>query len=156
MKFLNADKYQPACNKLYLQYQSKVSKLLPEARIEHIGASSVPGAISKGDLDIFVGVEAPELEKSVEILKTLGFQEKLGTLRTPELCMLESKTEDVAFQVVANGSEFEDFLIFRDRLRANSELLKQYNELKRSCEGLSHEDYRSRKSVFVEQVLSKS
>ncbi|WP_371317042.1 GrpB family protein [Aeromonas sp. sia0103] len=50
--------------------------MLPKARVEHIGASSIPLAISKGDLDIFIGVESDELEAAVQLLTTLGFQEK--------------------------------------------------------------------------------
>ena len=87
--------------------------LLPHARVEHIGAPSIPYAVSKGDLDIFVGIEADEFESSVKQLSSLGFQEKVDTLRTAKLCMLESiSQEDVSLQVVANGSEFECFLKF--------------------------------------------
>jgi GrpB-like predicted nucleotidyltransferase (UPF0157 family) len=87
----------------------------------------------------------------------LGFKEKVDTLRTLELCMLESKSsDDVAFQLVANGSEFEFFLIFRDKLRANPSLVQQYNALKMSCEGLSQDDYRRKKSDFINHVLTRA
>ena len=156
MKFLRAEEYQEKCTEKFEYFHEKVIKLLPTARIEHIGASSIPGAVSKGDLDIFVGVQKSELELSVKALKLLGFKEKQNTLRTPELCMLESKTADVAFQVVANGSMFEDFLIFRDKMRKSPELVQQYNELKLSCTGWPHNKYREKKSVFVEKVLAQT
>lgn len=157
MKFFNPEKYQASNEKLFLRYQSKIKEVLPDVRVEHIGASAIPTAISKGDLDIFVGVEAFELERVVQLLVTLGFQEKFDTLRTPELCMLESSsTEDVAIQVVANGSEFECFLVFRNKLRSDMSLVQQYNELKLSCEGLSQDAYRLKKSAFIEQVLGPS
>lgn len=154
MRFFNPEEYQAFNEKLFLRYKSKIEEVLPDVRVEHIGASAIPTAISKGDLDIFVGVEAFELERAVQLLVTLGFQEKFDTLRTLELCMLESSsTEDVAIQVVASGSEFEFFLIFRDKLRSNMSLVQQYNELKLSCEGLSQDTYRLKKSAFIEQVL---
>lgn len=156
MKFYKPDQYQAACEALFLQTKSKVLALLPHARVEHIGASSIPYAVSKGDLDIFVGIKADEFENSVKLLSSLGFQEKVDTLRTAELCMLESiSQEDVALQVVVNGSEFECFLKFRDLLCANADLVKQYNKLKLSCEDLSQDAYREKKSVFVEWVLAK-
>lgn len=155
MKFLNPDKYQKYCYERFDYYLIQVRRLLPTARVEHVGSSSIPGAISKGDLDILIGVDARELEASVRILFTLGFQEKQNTLRTSELCMLESTSEDVAFQVVAMGSEFTCFSDFRDRLRASPDLVIQYNELKKSCEGLSHDEYREKKSTFIEHVLAK-
>lgn len=154
MRFFNPEEYQAFNEKLFLRYKSKIEEVLPDVRVEHIGASAIPTAISKGDLDIFVGVEAFKLERVVQLLVTLGFQEKFDTLRTPELCMLESSsTKDVAIQVVASGSEFEFFLIFRDKLRSNMSLVQQYNELKLSCEGLSQDAYRLKKSAFIEQVL---
>lgn len=156
MKFFISEQYQPACHKCFNIYQSKIKQLLPNARVEHIGASCIPQAISKGDLDIFVGVEPRDLEDAVKVLKSLGFAEKFETLRTPYLCMLESiSDEDVALQVVANGTEFECFLTFRDQLRANPDLVHQYNDLKLSCVGLEPDDYRIRKSLFIEQILAR-
>lgn len=154
MKFISSEQYQTANEALFLKYEFAIKNLIPEARVEHIGASSIPKAISKGDLDIFVGVDAAELDSSVQRLMTLRFHEKVDTLRTPELCMLESDSiEDIAIQVVASGSEFECFLTFRDALRSNAILVQQYNELKLSCEGWSHNAYRQKKSAFIEQVL---
>lgn len=70
--------------------------------------------------------------------------------------MLESKTDDVAFQVVVNGSQHECFLRFRDYLVSNPELVKYYNKLKQSCEGYSHEEYQTLKSDFIVQALNDS
>ncbi|KOO12606.1 hypothetical protein AKJ18_23065, partial [Vibrio xuii] len=129
MQFYKADEYQASCENLYRKYKLEITALLSDASIEHIGASSIPNAVSKGDLDILVGVNGKELENAVKLLSTLGFNEKSDTLRTPELCMLENSSgEDVAFQVVANGSEFEFFVGFRDKLRKSPELVQQYNE----------------------------
>ena len=154
MKFYKADEYQISCEVLYREYELKIAALLPDAIIEHIGSSAIPNTISKGDLDILVGVNARELEKAVKRLTTLGFKEKLNTLRTPQLCMLESRSgEDVAFQVVANGPEFNFFVKFRDKLLEDPNLVQEYNELKLSCKGWPADDYRRKKSVFIERVL---
>ncbi|MEZ8381150.1 GrpB family protein [Vibrio splendidus] len=155
MKFYPAEQYQAACHELFVRYEREIKKRIPNARIEHVGASSIPSAVSKGDLDIFIGVALGELEDAIERLTTLAFTEKLDTLRTPELCMLESTSgDDVALQVVTNGSEFECFLRFRDKLRANPALVQQYNTLKMSCEGWPQEEYREKKSDFIEHVLA--
>ncbi|USD64280.1 GrpB family protein [Vibrio sp. SCSIO 43136] len=156
MKFYDPCDYQAKCDQLFAEYKPRIEKLLPHATIEHIGASSVPNLISKGDLDIYIGVEAGLLEASVETLKKIGFEEKSGTLRTDELCMLESQRgDDVALQVVAQGSRYEFFLKFRDCLRANPVLVDEYNILKSSSMDLSHDEYRAKKSVFIQRVLDK-
>ena len=83
--------------------------------VRGLGASSIPGAISKGDLDVFVGVARCRFDKSILLLGEIGFSEKQDTLRTPSLCMLESReySYDVAVQLVENGSHFEMFFIWR-------------------------------------------
>ena len=155
MKFYPAEQYQTTCHEMFARYERDIRKLIPNARVEHVGASSIPSAVSKGDLDIFVGVELGELEDAIERLTTLGFTEKLDTLRTPELCMLESTSvDDVALQVVINGSEFECFLTFRDKLRVNPALVERYNTLKMSCESWPQDEYREKKSTFIEHVLA--
>jgi GrpB-like predicted nucleotidyltransferase (UPF0157 family) len=151
MKFLEPTEYQPLCINRFDFYKIEVQKLLPKARVEHIGASAVPNAVSKGDLDIFIGVT--DLEHAVASLKILDYSEKQNTLRTDDLCMLESLSEDVALQVVANDSEFEDFLHFREKLREDPKLVEEYNHLKRSCEGFNQDKYRKIKSEFIERIL---
>lgn len=155
MIFYQAGEYQASCEAQFFSLQQQIQVLLPNARVEHIGASSIPMAVSKGDLDIFVGVESRELENAVKVLLALGFHEKVGTLRTDKLCMLESHlSNDLALQVVANGSEFECFLDFRNKLRTNALLVQQYNALKMSCAGWTQEEYRRKKSAFIEHVLA--
>lgn len=154
MKFYDSDTYQTRCQERFEHYQRAILTLNPNANVEHIGASSIPGAVSKGDLDIFVGVDAADFDSTIQKLKSLNVREKQNTLRTEALCMLESLQEDIALQVVVKGSEFEFFLSFRDQLRTHPKLVQEYNELKWGCTGLSQDEYRSRKSAFIERVLS--
>ena len=157
MKFYSAEEYQPQCHALFEHYQSKIQALLPNAHIEHIGASSIPNAISKGDLDIYIAVTQAEFDEAISKLHTLNFQEKSEMLRTNQLCMLESLNhDDVAFQLIVKGSEFESFIMFRDSLRQSTELVQQYNALKRQSVGLNMQDYRQEKNVFIARVLSQT
>lgn len=156
MKLFQANQYQAKCRERYSYYRQFLLKQLPSARIEHIGASAIPNAMSKGDLDIFVGIEAIDFELTIQTLCRLGFEEKHDTLRTSELCMLTFPAEETALQVVVNGSEFEFFLNFRDKLRSSPRLVEQYNALKISCTGLSDEEYRIKKAHFIKQVLAEN
>lgn len=155
MKFYDQTEYQEKCAALFLKLQYEISSVLPFAQIEHIGSSSVPGAISKGDLDIYVGVDPQAHESAVLTLIDCGYKEKLDTLRTPELCMLVAR-EDIALQVVAAGSQYEFFIRFRDLLRNNPDLVRKYNDLKLSCIGFSEKQYRLIKSRFIEEVLKNA
>ena len=156
MQLFPATEYQQNATELFEKYKSEILSLTPNAIVEHIGSSAIPHAISKGDLDIYIEVTAQQFSRTIEQLKTLGFKEKLNTLRTDELCMLESQAsdEDVAFQIVVTGSKFTNFLIFRDRLRNSAQLVHQYNELKQNCMGLSPDEYQQIKAEFIDRVLS--
>jgi len=55
MKFFNAKDHQPKGQQLFSQYYNKIKQISPIALVEHIGASTIPNCLSKGDLDIYVG-----------------------------------------------------------------------------------------------------
>ncbi|WP_428813915.1 GrpB family protein [Vibrio makurazakiensis] len=79
MRFYSSEEYQSSCAELYRKYQHEIQTMLPDAVIEHIGSSSIPMTVSKGDLDILVGVNGTnELGEAVKVLATLGFNEKHG------------------------------------------------------------------------------
>ncbi|MFV5360347.1 GrpB family protein [Acinetobacter oleivorans] len=154
MVFLEPEQYQQRCAQLFNSYHKDISTLLPFAKIEHIGSSAIPNAISKGDLDIYVEVKPDQFEFAIAQLKTLNFIEKQNTLRTDELCMLESlNKDDVAFQIVVTDSVFTFFLTFRNKLIDSPLLVNEYNQLKLECSHLDHDQYRTIKSDFINRVL---
>ncbi|EXS33732.1 MULTISPECIES: GrpB family protein [Acinetobacter calcoaceticus/baumannii complex] len=155
MIFLEPEQYQQRCAQLFNSYQKDISTLLPFAQIEHIGSSAIPNAISKGDLDIYIEVMSEQFEFAIEQLKTLNFIEKQNTLRTHELCMLESlNNDDVAFQIVVTDSIFTFFLTFKNKLINSPTLVNEYNELKLQCSHLDPDQYRTIKSDFINRVLN--
>jgi GrpB-like predicted nucleotidyltransferase (UPF0157 family) len=157
MIFHEPANYQENCVALFDEHKEIVHRLLPGAKIDHIGASVIEGAISKGDLDILVAVDFDVHSSSVETLENAGFTIKKDTLRTAELCMMESSYDGVALQVVAVGSAFEhSFLGFRRALENSIDLRNAYNNLKRSSARLDMDSYRKRKSAFIQNVLLDS
>lgn len=155
MIFLEPEQYQQNCIDLFNSYKKNISSLLPFAKIEHIGSSAIPNTISKGDLDIYIEVMSDQFEFAIEQLKTLNFIEKQNTLRTHELCMLESMNDDeVAFQIVVADSVFTFFLTFRNKLIDSSLLVHEYNQLKLQCSHLDPDQYRAIKSDFINRVLN--
>ena len=155
MKFIEQSEYLPRIDAIFNELHENLLSISPNLRVEHIGSSSIPGAVSKGDLDIFIGVTQEEFNRTIQLLESIGFYEKTDTLRTESLRMMvtDSYEEDVAVQLVANGSEHESFLEFRDKLRSNPDLVSRYNQLKLNCKGLPHDNYREVKSTFIATVL---
>lgn len=157
MQFLKAEQYQPANNQLYERISAILRRAFPDAVIEHIGSSSVPGLVSKGDLDIFVGVSRDVFESATRQLVVLGFSVKEDSLRTESLCPFTTgkyDDADVGLQLVENGSKFEFFRTFRDLLLENERLRERYNELKSKCTSMDDDTYRQIKSEFIETELA--
>jgi len=154
MKFYQAHQYQGKCERLFNLYSQRIKSVLPGTQIEHIGASSIPQCVSKGDLDIYVAVDSTQHQMSIALIEKIGFNIKQDTLRTQNLCMLESdNNDDVAIQLVAKNSEFEFFLTFRDKLLKDPNLVESYNQMKLSCVGMTQEKYREIKSKFIKAVI---
>jgi GrpB-like predicted nucleotidyltransferase (UPF0157 family) len=158
MHLLQPTEYQPVIASRFALARAQIQRLLPHAVIEHIGSSAIPGAVSKGDLDIYVSVAPSDHATSISILRGHGYAEKLDTLRNEHLCMLEWHHPDEAHavQLVARGSPFETFLVFRDALLARPALVDEYNQIKRSAAHLSATEYRAAKSGFIERVLRET
>ena len=153
---LNPHAYQPALALRFDAVRRRLAAvLLHDAAIEHIGASAIPGALSKGDLDIGVRVSAAAHAGVVQQLCELGYVPAPDTLRTDALCMLEwpGAAEAHALQVVAAGSRFDMFTAFRDALRAQPALVARYNQLKADAAAGTEETYRAAKATFIREVL---
>jgi GrpB-like predicted nucleotidyltransferase (UPF0157 family)/GNAT superfamily N-acetyltransferase len=157
VKFLEPEAYQPLARELFDHLSGAIRRALPAAGIEHIGSSAIEGVLSKGDLDIFVGVEPAEFHDAIVAIESLGFRIKAESFRNESLCPLESGAYPipVGIQLVVNRSEFEFFLIFRDRMNADADLRRAYNQLKRQARDLNADEYRRLKSTFIKRVLSQ-
>ena len=60
MQFFHPKNYLKQATDAFILIKKKIKYALPTAKIEHIGSSAIFGALSKGDLDVFVGVSSEE------------------------------------------------------------------------------------------------
>lgn len=157
MKFLRPEEYLPRVESKFAMVTNRLLQAIPNLEIEHIGSSAIKGAISKGDLDILLRASKEEFANILAEIQKIGFFIKENTLRTDQLCMLETKDYkiDVAIQLIEKGSKFEMFTKFRDALNSDPQLVEQYNQLKTESSGKSPEQYRQMKSEFIETVLAR-
>ncbi len=156
MKILHPNDYQQKTQRIFENARTALAAALPKARIEHVGASAIPGAHSKGDVDICVCVAAEEFAVALTTIQGLGYVIKTDTMRAPQLCMLDwpDASLGLAVQLIERGSEFEFFFAFRDALLADPALVEAYNRVKHEAALLGDEEYREAKSVFIGCVLA--
>jgi GrpB-like predicted nucleotidyltransferase (UPF0157 family) len=158
MKIHLPEDYQPLAHRVFDEVYAELHPLLPSAKIAHVGSSSIPGAISKGDIDICVAVPAAEFDVTLATLEAQGYKIKADTLRTPQLCMLDASRVDIslAIQLIEKDSAFEFFHKFRDALIDDPDLLAQYNALKLRFADQGADVYRDEKAKFISAVLAES
>ncbi len=139
-------------NGLFARRRAELDALLPEARIEHIGSTAVPGSLTKGDLDICVIVEAEEFDAAARAL-TERFAIHQPENWSATLASFTAPAEDgidVGVQLVpADSADERHFVGWRDRLRADPELRARYDELKRRHQADGVDAYRAAKEVII-------
>ncbi len=130
-------------------------------QIEHVGSTSIPGIAAKPTIDIAVGATTLDLPPdAVAGLEGLGFAFAEDELRSWEQRYRRGTGvpwEAVVHVVEWGGAHWNDFLRFRDALRADPELVREYEELKRAMLDASDDWYSGvDKGPLVTRVLSES
>jgi GrpB-like predicted nucleotidyltransferase (UPF0157 family) len=128
---------------------------LPHAHIEHVGSTSVPGCLGKGDIDILVRVSPAEFRRSRETLDAFLAPSTRNAVTDSyvEYDWTDDELE-AAVHLVAVGGTHDDFHRFKALLLADSNLVQQYNTLKLRHRGRSMADYREAKSRFISEALA--
>jgi GrpB-like predicted nucleotidyltransferase (UPF0157 family) len=129
------------------------------ARVEHVGSTAVPGLAAKPIVDIDVIVRRPDVDRAVEHLAALGYRPAEYRLEIPDrhaLAWPEGEKRHHVYVCPPDSAELGRHLRFRDWLREDPALAREYGDLKRELARVHREDrvkYGELKSAFVERVL---
>lgn len=157
--------YDPRSPEIAARIRDLIRSHLPDAEVEHIGSSSVPGCAGKGIIDLMLLYPDGGLEAARELLDHLGFQRQTGHRDPfPESRPMrkgaieyDGQTFRLHVHVIAASSpEVAEHRSFRDRLCTEPALLKAYVECKRAivASGVSDTlDYCYAKGKFIRAVL---
>ncbi len=141
---------------MFDEQRSAVLALVPGAEVEHVGATAVPGALTKGDIDLLVRVRRPDFASAVEVLCGRYAIHQPHNW-TPTLASFKARHAGgpgVGIQLVVAGSDADGFFgPFRDALISSPALLAEYNQLKQRLDGLDYDRYTEQKGEFIERVL---
>ena len=159
VRIRRADEIQDIARAAFDAHRRDLVALLPTENVEHVGATAVPGALTKGDVDLLVRVSERDFADAVLILREryLVHQAHNWTRTLASFTAPGTSEPPVGVQLVVAGSDADGFFgPIRDALINDPALLAQYNELKLSLDGLDYESYTERKGVFVERVLRQA
>jgi GrpB-like predicted nucleotidyltransferase (UPF0157 family) len=135
---------------------ARLKSLLGEdVEIRHIGATAVPGCLTKGDVDIVVRADTANFAGTRERLDA-HYEKNLGSPRDESFASYTDGTQrfPLGIQLVLRGSKHDNFHQFTERLRQSGKLLAAYNALKRDYAGADMETYRAAKAEFIARALA--
>ena len=152
--FSNAPEVFTKAEYLFSVVAARLRAILPHAEILHVGSTSIPGTLTKGDLDIAVRVSPDNFHEADRLLGEL-FNRNTESFRSDEFSAFQDSTSDPesGVQLVVVGSIPDNFLAWRQLLESDAELRHEYDDLKKRFEGQSMELYRAAKTQFIEAHL---
>ena len=157
VSFKPSSSFLDLANRVFEEQKIKIKGLLPSADIQHIGGTSIPGSITKGDLDITVRVPEKEFRHAIEVLKTLYEINQPENWSDTFASFKDENRLGIYFgaQVVVKDSKSDDFTKLREVLLENPQLVKELNSIKTRHEGKSMDDYRKEKADFFQKLREK-
>ena len=128
--------------------------------IEHIGSTSVKDLASKPIIDILIGIKFQELDDYITPIKDLGFtymKEYEKEIPNRRFFFLENNTKRIAHihLVKIDSRWYKRHIAFRDELRSNEVIKKEYEELKYTLakkEWKDGNEYADAKTKFIKSI----
>ena len=160
---VNLVAYNEAWPRLFDAERERLLNLSPRLlQVEHFGSTAVPGMAAKPIIDILAGVESMTVADSlVELILASGyttsreFNAKLPDRRWFMRAANGQRTHHLHV-VELGGAQWQERLLFRDKLRLYNHLAQRYEELKVQLAALHQRDreaYTDAKSQFVAAVI---
>ena len=156
MELRPVDELQPQVESTLEAALTRLNAVLPEVETHHVGATAIPGAVTKGDVDMVVRVTATQFPVVVRSLGTL-FDKKQAENWTDEFASFgddDGFELPLGLQVVVRGSEGDIFLYLRDYLRAHDDAREEYDRIKIGHAGDMANGYWEAKNAFLERILA--
>jgi GrpB-like predicted nucleotidyltransferase (UPF0157 family) len=151
-----ADELIPQVESILDRVFAQVRGLVPDAELHHIGATALPGALTKGDVDVLLRVTPARFQSAVDVLRP-HFAVKQPVNWTSEFASFGDDVGHdlpVGIQVVVKDSSADFLLYLRDYFTARPEALSEYNRLKVAHADEGEEGYWRAKDEFFARILA--
>ncbi|MET0397718.1 MAG: GrpB family protein [Longimicrobiaceae bacterium] len=134
---------------------ARLRAIVPGAGLHHIGATALPGALTKGDVDVLVRVAPARFPAVVEVLGR-HFAVKQPANWTASFASFgddDGYELPLGIQVVVEGGAEDFFLFLRDHFVSNPRALAEYDRLKTVHAPDGAEAYRRAKADFLGSIM---
>lgn len=153
--------YDPAWPELYQRERHRIRRVLPDAELEHVGSTSVPGLAAKPVIDMMLVVDDPDDEASyVPALESAGYRVTVREDDWHHHRILKGPDTNVNLHVFPRGcAQVRRHVMFRDWLRAHDDDRELYAKTKRDLliRGWDRvQDYAAAKNGVVLEILERA
>ena len=131
----------------------------PSLHIEHIGSTAIPGIYAKPIIDMAIPYSDKKTTTTyISPLERTGYRYKGEEGVTGRLFFVKGPEEKrVLYLHIVDKEEFDRLITFRDRLRNDRRLAKEYSDLKLGLAekfSADRKSYTKSKDKFITDVLS--
>ena len=145
----------PLVDRAFQEHSRAIRALLPDAEVEHAGATAIPGSLTRGDLDLLVRVPASIFAAAAKALED-RYEIDQPDNWTPSFASFaeRSGTLSVGVQLVSAGSDVDvAFVSLRALLRKRPDLVDRVNGMKRAFDGGDPQAYAAAKDELYTRML---
>lgn len=150
---------------LFTQERLKIiEELDPQAHVEHVGSTAVPGLGGKGIIDIAISVSRQDILRTKTQLEMAGYEfREQASSPTRFFFRIDYPYDNSVRRIHVHLTEvdsrdWKEMILFRDYLINNPEAMEQYAELKRRGVDKALGDgqkYREYKEEFIRDILGR-
>ncbi len=138
-----------AAARLFDVVRAELAALLPFAEVLHVGSTAIPGALTKGDLDVQVRVTRDRFDEACRVLHAKWAVNE-GGFTAPDGCSFEDKSTspELGVHVTVTDSAADFQWVFGAMMIEDPSWVADYDAIKARFDGLSMDDYRDEKDRF--------
>lgn len=157
MRLVSADSLAP----LVLAHLPEISKrlfaLVPRAEFHHIGATAMPGALTKGDVDVLLRVDPGEFAGEIHALRRdfIVMQPENWTVAFASFGDEIAYPFPLGVQLVVKDSEADFLLYLHDYFTADAAHLAEYNRVKIEALARGGDEYWQAQNRFLSAILER-
>lgn len=159
------NEYSESYKALFSREKSKLRKIFPKFKIEHVGSTSIPSLGGKGIIDIAIKTPKNKLLGFIRKLEKIGYESNsdhpIDNRRAFLQRIIKNRGEErrIHVHLVIDETFWESFILFRDYLRTHEKERDLYQKIKRDGVKLAKGDaetYRKHKKAFLEEIMKKA
>lgn len=147
---------------LFQKEKERISSVLKNAMIEHIGSTSVPNLGGKGIIDIAISVPKIDMKRASTALQKLGYEFRVTFSTQNRLYFVaflaDPEEESRRYHIhltYPSSTELKELIGFRDYLRMHSETVDEYANIKKQAADTANQDgkqYRKMKEPLFQKI----